>query len=282
MPHESVHSSAPCFDCVSNKHVDAMECLQSSFGTKRRLNRDFGRPKGSRRTFTGCWSCRSRKVKCDEKVPNCTPCQKAGRSCDGYEADLVWVTPDQRTYQAGKRRFLDPRTTWKDVPILNSRFVDELIASCEVDAEHDEKIDVSRFPFTVFRPLGLEMLRRPSLYSSLNPDDARLLKFYETRLAPLLIPHQDEQHNPWSLYPKLALHHSNLGQKHLLHAVMAHAAIVLANTGFQKAFMLESGVRYYVLAMEELRTAIDQGTADYVGMLTTILTLLFIEVCIIF
>ncbi|OKL64333.1 hypothetical protein UA08_00025 [Talaromyces atroroseus] len=34
------------------------------------------------RSRTGCWTCRSRKVKCDESRPNCGQCARLGHRCD--------------------------------------------------------------------------------------------------------------------------------------------------------------------------------------------------------
>ena len=34
---------------------------------------------------TGCKTCKIRRVKCDERKPNCLRCESTGRSCDGYE-----------------------------------------------------------------------------------------------------------------------------------------------------------------------------------------------------
>ncbi|KAH8648626.1 hypothetical protein BX600DRAFT_555084 [Xylariales sp. PMI_506] len=40
--------------------------------------------KGSRKVRTGCFTCRIRRVKCDEAKPHCDRCTKTGRHCDGY------------------------------------------------------------------------------------------------------------------------------------------------------------------------------------------------------
>lgn len=42
------------------------------------------------KTFTGCWTCRSRKVKCDLGKPNCQRCEKSGLECGGYDIKLRW------------------------------------------------------------------------------------------------------------------------------------------------------------------------------------------------
>ncbi|KAJ4987448.1 hypothetical protein SVAN01_07048 [Stagonosporopsis vannaccii] len=43
------------------------------------------------KTFTGCWTCRSRRVKCDEETPSCQRCGQMGISCEGYGIRLNWV-----------------------------------------------------------------------------------------------------------------------------------------------------------------------------------------------
>ncbi|KAJ2988737.1 hypothetical protein NUW58_g3825 [Xylaria curta] len=52
--------------------------------------------RGSKRTktFTGCWTCRSRKVKCDEGRPRCRVCLSRDLACEGYGARLQWLAPD--------------------------------------------------------------------------------------------------------------------------------------------------------------------------------------------
>ncbi|GMM37537.1 Arg81 protein [Saccharomycopsis crataegensis] len=54
----------------------------------------MGVPKVKRKkTFTGCWTCRARKVKCDTTKPACNRCKKAGIECDGYDIKLRWSKP---------------------------------------------------------------------------------------------------------------------------------------------------------------------------------------------
>ncbi|KAK1836602.1 hypothetical protein QBC39DRAFT_88934 [Podospora conica] len=40
--------------------------------------------KGSHKVRTGCFTCKKRKVKCDEAKPSCDRCVNTGRTCDGY------------------------------------------------------------------------------------------------------------------------------------------------------------------------------------------------------
>ncbi|EXJ81981.1 hypothetical protein A1O1_08048 [Capronia coronata CBS 617.96] len=39
-----------------------------------------------RRSGTGCFTCKIRRVKCDESRPSCNRCSSTGRKCDGYPA----------------------------------------------------------------------------------------------------------------------------------------------------------------------------------------------------
>lgn len=43
------------------------------------------------RNFDGCWTCRSRKIKCDCTKPVCLRCQRAKLNCKGYSIVLAWA-----------------------------------------------------------------------------------------------------------------------------------------------------------------------------------------------
>lgn len=45
------------------------------------------------KTFTGCWTCRERHVKCDEQRPKCKRCIAGNFACQGYSTRLTWLTP---------------------------------------------------------------------------------------------------------------------------------------------------------------------------------------------
>ncbi|CAG8946724.1 unnamed protein product [Penicillium salamii] len=46
------------------------------------------------KSFTGCWTCRARKVKCSEQHPSCMQCINKGVPCGGYDIRLNWMTPE--------------------------------------------------------------------------------------------------------------------------------------------------------------------------------------------
>lgn len=52
-------------------------------------------PRKRSKTFTGCFTCRSRKIRCDVKKPLCDNCTRSGLICSGYDINLKWSVPVQ-------------------------------------------------------------------------------------------------------------------------------------------------------------------------------------------
>ncbi|KAH7157955.1 fungal-specific transcription factor domain-containing protein [Dactylonectria estremocensis] len=74
-------------------------------------------PSGRKRTktFTGCWTCRARKIKCDEARPHCRQCRDKSLACEGYGSRLQWLAPETGS-RAGSRSempSLNPSSTSK-------------------------------------------------------------------------------------------------------------------------------------------------------------------------
>ncbi|KAE8350312.1 fungal-specific transcription factor domain-containing protein [Aspergillus coremiiformis] len=79
------------------------------------------------KTFAGCWTCRRRKVKCDNHRPRCYRC---GESCEGYDVDLYWMDDGNERPCTVKRKAMfiyDPR-----IPVnCDLEEIDEML--CELD-----------------------------------------------------------------------------------------------------------------------------------------------------
>ncbi|KAH7110938.1 fungal-specific transcription factor domain-containing protein [Dactylonectria macrodidyma] len=43
-------------------------------------------------SFKGCWTCKARKIRCDERPIGCQNCEKKGVACGGYDVRLQWVS----------------------------------------------------------------------------------------------------------------------------------------------------------------------------------------------
>ncbi|KAL4877604.1 fungal-specific transcription factor domain-containing protein [Aspergillus karnatakaensis] len=41
-------------------------------------------------SYSGCWTCRKRRVKCDERPGTCRACERAKIKCAGYDVRLIW------------------------------------------------------------------------------------------------------------------------------------------------------------------------------------------------
>ncbi|KAJ5280807.1 hypothetical protein N7478_006179 [Penicillium angulare] len=46
----------------------------------------------STRSYQGCWTCKSRRRRCDNQRPTCQNCAQRGIDCEGYEVRLRWGT----------------------------------------------------------------------------------------------------------------------------------------------------------------------------------------------
>lgn len=101
-------------------------------------------PKPHTKTFTGCWTCRERRVKCDEEHPHCRRCQRSGWECKGYDLRLGWSQfPGSRPH---RRQF---RPLAPDVDNeLSSTAVTALLV--ELDGYSGDGCAEKRGPFSVF------------------------------------------------------------------------------------------------------------------------------------
>ncbi|GKU09581.1 arginine metabolism regulation protein ii [Fusarium langsethiae] len=72
-----------------------------------------GKPRKPRnKSFSGCWTCRAKHVKCDEAKPSCNRCRNAGVDCEGYGVRLSWASVrNPTTFRRGGRRVSTRRTS---------------------------------------------------------------------------------------------------------------------------------------------------------------------------
>lgn len=100
------------------------------------------------KTFTGCWTCRSRGVKCDERKPTCFRCSKGHFSCSGYAQRLIWEDDRDRNQKGLQRRVLLGESGRRE-PVLTDEETDAALAA--VDAiRSGECFHSGSGPFGVF------------------------------------------------------------------------------------------------------------------------------------
>ncbi|KIW46939.1 uncharacterized protein PV06_02559 [Exophiala oligosperma] len=113
--------------------------------------------KAKTKTFSGCWTCRARKVKCDANRPECNRCRKAELKCEGYGLRLYWITDEDTVAPSAIKRqamSLEGLETWT----FQLDEVDQQLLDIEAHEDnHDDLPCFSTGPFGVF-PLP----RKPS------------------------------------------------------------------------------------------------------------------------
>ncbi|OGE54407.1 hypothetical protein PENARI_c006G11033 [Penicillium arizonense] len=101
------------------------------------------------KTFTGCWTCRSRGVKCGEEKPACVRCSKGSFHCEGYGVKLVWPDEYNRNPTGAQRRLFTQLQECEG-PTLSEVQLDisleTLDAAIVVDQEQDGPFSVFRLP----------------------------------------------------------------------------------------------------------------------------------------
>ncbi|KAM0427858.1 hypothetical protein ACHAPT_007317 [Fusarium lateritium] len=167
-----------------------------------------------KRTRSGCQTCRSRKVKCDEARPRCHNCESRGLACSRH-LQLKWE-PEfaARGLSFGregvwcKGSVAKPRRQSQDrTPILllaspsvgPRHFINTYCSDFDPDSNHEqglgdetvelrEQADLSSTTL-VFRPqLHPSLIPSPSLYPTLNTSEQSLFQYYLLRLCPLTTP----------------------------------------------------------------------------------------------
>ncbi|VUC33709.1 unnamed protein product [Clonostachys rosea] len=91
-------------------------------------------PRKHRKTFTGCWTCRSRKVKCDEARPTCLQCRSKSLFCQGYGVRLQWVHSSEGSMDHDAPRMKIQRsqvTTNHNCQSFESAEIDDILDSID-------------------------------------------------------------------------------------------------------------------------------------------------------
>ncbi|KAJ5266115.1 hypothetical protein N7524_007133 [Penicillium chrysogenum] len=134
--------------------------------TPRKQSKRLRQAKQKSVTFTGCWTCRSRKVKCDERQQNgCGVCQKSGLECAGYGVNLCWMSDKKGELQGQRRRQM--RLEQSTSPSISDDELNRIISS--LDAISTPLRTVSIGPFSIFSKWehdDNEYLEPPSLGNS--------------------------------------------------------------------------------------------------------------------
>ncbi|CDK24053.1 unnamed protein product [Kuraishia capsulata CBS 1993] len=159
--------------------------------------------------FTGCWTCRKRRVSCDETRPVCENCKSTGVECGGYVIKLCWQRDSKDSSIAsfdGTRSAILYR--WKEEDLLSRIEVDYYLERIETVSLYKEvknskpEDGYGCGPFSVFRAgkdyQAIQPEKSPDRISEIeaNPSfdeghsfpqvvDEDLAAYYPTPLTPL-------------------------------------------------------------------------------------------------
>ncbi|KAH8797963.1 fungal-specific transcription factor domain-containing protein [Xylogone sp. PMI_703] len=251
-------------------------------------------PKRVTRSFSACWTCRRRRIKCDGRCPRCSQCIKHGVRCEGYSIQLVWVDPKTGTYPPQSRRVLNPQSTWLGRLILDDLEVDHLISDisadeCRCDVHHP---DIN--PFLCFNVADSGKDEIPSSEASIcrsvsslirlhnnSSEESFLFHHFISQVASLMVP-VDKDTNPWrSVYPRIALQGLADSSRGLYHALLAQSAFNVANlyrsNNYEKYHFYQSeALKQFGVSLHQLRDCLRAQNVDYNSCMATLYTLMII------
>ncbi|CAG8020568.1 unnamed protein product [Penicillium salamii] len=155
------------------------------------------------RSLTGCSTCRSRHLKCDETRPGCQLCLTFGLPCPGYQAELKWT---QYTHFQSKSRRKDEALdrvfrrqlfseieqesmTRLTVESLGTHDVNEVVDN--LDRENhaqpdDRRQSLLQGPFGVFNAAPNDTSSVNSIGPSSNPGKSHMATPQQTHAVPTL------------------------------------------------------------------------------------------------
>lgn len=111
-----VQSSKTSFECLQAIAPNKRKRSPSLDSTRNSSSSTKSTPSLSRsrlppRSRFGCWTCRTRKVKCDEARPKCSPCTRLGHRCD-YNPRLSFKDDTPRVVEKMQHLTGQPQGVW--------------------------------------------------------------------------------------------------------------------------------------------------------------------------
>lgn len=248
-------------------------------------------PKKVTRTFTSCWTCRRRRVRCDGSSPTCTSCARSSLDCDGYDTQLAWVDPGTGGYGRGFRRDMNSHLTWRYHSKYSLTQLEYHVNNPRSDEDDPRQSDPSDYwAFRVFSLSQRPESPRLSLTSSspfslpIRVDRSKsLFQHYLHNVSFLMTPIDDDG-NPWkTTYPAMAVFGTSKASTGLFHALLAQAAFHLANlnrTQVDAANQYRSdGLLCYGRALTALGSSLASKEGDFTTQIATLLTIAMVDVC---
>ncbi|CDK28004.1 unnamed protein product [Kuraishia capsulata CBS 1993] len=203
-----------------------------------------GIPTRGTKKYTGCWTCRKRGIRCDEKRPCCQNCVVHGVICEGYKLKLCWNDDSE---SSSMRRLKKNRCLvlyeWKENQLLDQLQIDYFLdridtasvflnprsleienefgygpftvfkASCEVEmskehvSQNYESIIGDSETFSLGTRSRIQERLEQNSFEGVFPDleiEVSLLEFWDRHYSKSLTPVDETEVNPYNLLLKEA------------------------------------------------------------------------------
>ncbi|KAK5996229.1 hypothetical protein PT974_04660 [Cladobotryum mycophilum] len=121
-----------------------------------------------RRRRTGCLTCRTRRVKCDERKPTCERCEAANMECAGYAPKTRIVVREVPTKRKASSASSQPRSSVEDEGGNDHHAAASVVVAAEQNflsppaSASAQSIDLTYYPQPKFRDDGLPLVALPS------------------------------------------------------------------------------------------------------------------------
>ncbi|USW54699.1 Putative zn(2)-C6 fungal-type DNA-binding domain, fungal transcription factor [Septoria linicola] len=253
-------------------YEDSSRAMLPPQGTSQRSRRR--QPLGAehvkhRRTRSGCYTCRQRRVKCDESHPICDRCRKGKRECT-YPGDAASTPATSRT--KGSRRKGSPAGSSPSGSDLGTDENEPLSAVQDVDEDELDDED----------PLSATSDRKPSDTSSVQPEQSTspstessvpVTRPRPTRTSSRQSLKPGIAQNPrWNALPKDVKFYLRFHQQHMSHH---HYAFKYDGGDFLKTTFLEiamndgsAALLYAIVAFAAYHHAVAEGQSDISAFLS--------------
>lgn len=204
------------------------------------------------RSKAGCDSCKKRKVKCDEKVPICSACERREEHCVRGQSQSTKV--QERRHNTAT----SPSTLSDNEDVKSSRTPYFLFEQTTAVPAEDLANEQQDFPNRVHDRLVSNLASPLAIGTSINFLQLRLFHHFENVTSHTLVFGSDT----WKKVLPLALEH-----EHLMHAILMIAASHLSHLEPTNKQYKAAELEHLSSATEGIRTAlsdIDYNTADAV------------------
>ncbi|KAJ5958414.1 uncharacterized protein N7479_005564 [Penicillium vulpinum] len=227
------------------------------------------------RGFTGCSTCRSRHVRCDEASPACNNCVRLGRKCDGAQGRMTFKVygPSQAPTDSPLKPSSAPKRR-NDVSTSSSELSDTSAVSPSTERQHVDsnqmrKAMIARptLPQQTTKFRFQDPVTSLSIAKSIQRIEERYLTHFLDRVSTLLIIHNTPHNaNPYRThFPDFARSSPTMAN-----AMQALGALHLANTsvGAQRNKHFQQAMGKYGVVVKGFRARYSDpnqqlGLADF-------------------